>query len=354
MNITKTLSVALPLIVLPLLAFASREDKVSFSPAEGATVSKELSLEATFYVDDLNVVVDGQELPAEMLGAAMEEGMMVTALVGVTDDYVKTREGRQSVLHRTYDELTLEAGPESEPESVDDFAELEDSTVAFVWDGEADEYIKSFHESEGNEDVLENLEVDMDFLALLPDGEVSEGDTWEVSGDDLGNIFFPGGMPADLGGGEDENAEEITELVEEAMEEQMAEAFGDFAITCTYAGSRDEDGVNVGVITFKFESEASLDLSDVIQSVIDLQAGEQGLEVSLTATIGLEMEGEGTLLWNLRGSHVQGFEMSTDVTTFMDMEGEMDMAGQSHSMELSAEISGEAAWELVVKGGDDE
>ncbi len=345
MNLTKTLPVVLPLAALPLLAFANRADKVSFEPAEGSASSKELNFSATFYLDDLSMVVDGSELPAEMMGGAMDEGLMINATVGVTDEYVESKNGKQQELLRTFDELSLEAGPESESEVVDDFTELEGSTVSFKWDADEDDYIKSFHDGDGDEDILENLDVDMDFLALLPDGEVEKGDTWEASGEQLGTVFFPGGMPANPGADEEE-AEEMAELFREEMEGQLTDAFGEFVIECTYNGSREVDGVTVGEISFVFDGETSLDLSDLIQSVIDLMAGEQGIEADISATISMEFEGKGTMLWDLRGGHVNEFEMGGDITLFADVEGEVDAMGESHTMEMSAEMSGEAEWSM--------
>lgn len=354
MNLTKSLPVLLPLAALPLLAFTSRGDRVSFQPGEGVSTTKELTFSTTFYLDDMSVTMDGQELPAEMMGAAMEEGLLIDASITVTDEYVASKEGRMLTLLRSFDELTLEAGPESQAEIVDEFAELEDSTVSFKWDAEAEEYVKTFHESEGDEDLLENLDPDMDFTALLPDGEVSEGDTWEASGERLGAIFFPGGVPANPGSDE-EDAEEMAELFREELEGQLTEAFEDFVITCTYTGSREEGDITVGVIEFKFEGETSLDLSDLIQEAIDMQAGDAGVEADISATIGFEFEGEGTLLWNLRAGHVYGFSMSGDITLSADVEGDVDAMGESHSMEMSAEVSGEASWELsTVREEEDE
>lgn len=351
MNVTKSFSIILPLATLPLLAFALRADKVSFQPAEGATATKELNFSTTFYMDDLTMIVDGNEMPSEMMGGAMDEGILINATIGVTDEYVETRNGKQATLLRTYDELTLEAGPESEAEIVDEFAELEDTTVSFKWDSDSEEYVKSFHESDGEEDLLENLDVDMDFLALLPDDEVSEGDSWEASGEQLATVFFPGGMPANPQS-EEEGAEEMAELVREEMEGQLTEAFGEFTIECTYSGSKEMDGVTVGEIKFDFDGETSIDLSDLIASVIDLQAGDQGIEADVSATISLEFEGKGTMLWNMRAGHIHSFEMAGDITMFADVDGEIDAMGESHSMELSAEISGEATWEMDATGDD--
>lgn len=346
MKTQTTLSLALPLLALPLLAFTGRADKVNFQPSEGATVSKELSLSATFYLDDMRMIVDGNEMPAEMMGGAMEEGLMVEMTIGVTDEYVKSEENKMLELLRSYDELSMEAGPESQAENVDEFGELEDSTISFKWDADAGEYVKSFADGEGEEDLLENLEADMDFMALLPTGEVSEGDTWEAKGKDLGGIFLPGGVPGS-GSMDDADAEEFEELFKEEMEAQLGTAFEEFSIQCTYMGTKEEDETAVGVIEFKFEGDMEIDLADMIQQVIELQAGEMDFSADIAAMVAAEFEGEGLLLWDMKGGHMHSFEMSGDLMVTADIEGDIDAMGEAHSVEMAVEASGELSYEMV-------
>lgn len=353
MNVKTSLLCSVPVLALPLLAFSLRADEVSFHPAEGANLEKELTLTSTFFLDDLSVNMDGQELPPEMFADAMNEGLLFNAVIGVTDEYVATKDGKVMTLRRTYDSLSLEAGPESGAEDVEEFAELEDETVQFKWDDDSSEYAKSFHESEGDDSLLENLDVDMDLLALLPEGEVSEGDTWEVKGDQLATVFLPGGMPA-APGADEEEAEEMAELFKEELETQFKEAFGDFAVQCKYTGNREEGEKSVGVIEFKFEGKASIDLSQLIQEVIDAQAGDMGVEADVSASIDLEFEGEGTLLWNLEGGHVNHYEMDGTLTMLADVEADVDAQGESHTAEISAEVSSEMKWVMDASGGDEE
>ena len=352
MNAKKTLPLALPALVLPLLALSMRADEVSFHPAEGVTVNKELNFNTTFYVDDLSVVVDGQDMSG-MLGEAMDEGLLIDATIDVTDEYVSAEAGKIVSLLRSYNSLSLEAGMESDAEVVDDFAKLEDSAVSFKWDEETGEYVKAFHESTGDDDLLEKLTADMDFLALLPSGEVSEGDTWDVSADDLASIFLPGGMVA-APSGDMEGQEEMAELFEEELTSQLEDAFEDFMIQCKYIGTQDEDGVEVGKIEFKYEGNASIDLSNLIQEAIELQGDEMGIEADITATMDFEFDGEGVLLWNLKAGHTADFEMTGEITVMADVEADIDAMGESHTAEFSAEISGEAEWKMSATGDDEE
>ncbi|MFT7485179.1 MAG: hypothetical protein ACI9F9_001026 [Candidatus Paceibacteria bacterium] len=347
MNLKKTSIAALLLLPLPLVGFISRGDAVAFEPAEGTSVSKSLTLEATFYLDDMSMVVDGQEMPGDMFGGGMDQAMLVSVAMGVTDEYVKSGSNRMQSLLRTYDDLSLEVGVESDSQDVEKFGDLEGSTVSFKWDDESDEYTKSFHESEGDEAILEALEADMDFLALLPEGEVSEGDTWEVKGEGLHSIFFPGGMPVDPSGGETAaDAQEMAELFKEELEGQLKEAFGEFTVECTYKGASNRGDTRLGTIAFKFEGEADIDLTEVVMAAIELQGGEMGIEADLTATLGLEFDGEGTLIWGLADGHVSNFAMESELIVNVAVDGEVDAMGESHSFDLSAEVSGEATWSM--------
>lgn len=348
----KTLSrllAASPLLALPLLAFVPRGDEVGFHPADGTSLSKKLELSATFYVDDISASMAGQELPPEAMGQIMDQGLLFEAVVGVTDEYVSTKGGKVQQLLRTFDDLSLEAGPESEAENVDEFAKLEDSTIEFRWDEESGEYKKSYHESEGDDALLENLDVNMDLTALLPKGEVGEGDSWEVKGKNLATVFLPGGLPASPGDDAGDEAEEMSELFKEEIGAQLEEAFTEFAVVCTYKGTREDGDKKLGVIELEFKGEGALDLSDLIQSAIDLQGGDMGVEADVTASVDLTLEGKGTLLWDLAAGYVNHYEMEGDLVVNVDVEAQIDAQGQSFEGALSAEVSGDLKWVLSTE-----
>jgi hypothetical protein len=340
-TVLAVLAVSLP----ALHAFQPRFDSVSFAPEAGATVDKELTLEATMYLEDLTMILNGSEMPPEMLGGAMDEGLIMNASVEVSDEYVRSAKGKPIELLRTFTGMALEMGTESDAETVDEFGEIEDSTVRFKWDADEDEYIVTYEDGSGDEDLLKGLSPDMDFLALLPDGDVDRGDTWEVSDvDSLATLFFPGGLAMPNPG--DEEGAELFEEFSDELEAQFRESFEDFTVQCKYNGARDEDDARLGEISFKFEGEASLDLSDMLTEMIALQGGEMDISADVLATVDLEFEGEGTLLWNLGGGHVAGFEMSSEMLLLGDIEADVEAMGDSQTIEVSVEVSGEIEWEL--------
>lgn len=334
---------------LPALhAFQPRFDSVTFAPEAGTTVDKELSLEATFYLEDVNMVLNGSEMPPEMMGEAMDEGLVMSASVEVSDEYVSSRGGKHIELLRAFTGMALEMGTESDTETVDEFAEIEDFVVRFKWDADEEEYVVSYEDGSGDEEMLEGLSPDMDFLALLPEGEVDRDDTWEVSDvESLTTLFFPGGLALPSPG--DEEGAELFEELSDELEAQLRDSLDDFTVDCKYNGSREDGESHLGEIGFRFEGQASLDPSDILSEMIAIQGGEMDITADISATVDFEFEGEGTLLWDLGAGHVAGFEMASEMLILADIEADVEAMGDSQTVELSAEVSGEAEWELTTE-----
>lgn len=338
-------ALALPLLV----AFGARGEKLAFAPEEGSSLDKELSMEVSFYVEDLTMIVDGQDMGGMMMGE-MDEALSFNALIKVTDEFVKSANGKPLELLRTYNELSAEGGTESEREPADGFDSLEDSTVLFKWNEEDGVYNKSYHESEGEEELLENLEADMDLLELLPDGEVAEGDTWEMDGSKALSLFAPGGFPG--GSGDDDS--EVMEIVSQELESQFSEAFEDFTIECTYKGLKVDGEASYGEIAFEFEGEGAIDLSELLMQMIDLQAEGAEIEIDADITAGLDLsfKGSGSLLWDQKTGHLHSYEMSSEMTLLADVVAAIDVMGQSQEIEASAELSGTGAWSMTTGSGE--
>lgn len=331
--------------VASLASWSYRADSLAFAPEDDTSVDKQLTFDMTVYMDDLSMLVDGNDMGGMMMGE-LDEGLLFNAVVGVTDRYVKVAEGRASELLRTYNSLSLEAGPESQSESVDEFADLEDTTVRFKWDEEEGAYVKSFHESTGDDALLENLDVDMDLTMLLPDHEVEPDEKWEVRGEKLATFFLPGGMV--MGSPDEEEATEVMEIVKQELETQFDEAFEEFAIVCRYVGVREEEDKKLGEIAFEYEAEASIDLSNLLQTILEMQAQEVEMDASILATLDIELSGEGTLTWDMAAGRVAGFHNSAEITVLADVEADIDAMGEAHTAELSAELSGTAEWQMTA------
>lgn len=337
---------ALALGALPLvLAFAPRADKVTFAPQDDAEVSREFSLKAALYVDDLRVVVDGQEMPVPT--DELSGGILIDLAMEVADRFVKSGEGRVLELVRTYEKIRGEAGPEGETEAMTDIDGLVDKPVRFRWNAEDEDYDVTYADDKaaGKPELLDGLAPDMDFTMLLPEDEVAKDAKWSVRGENVALMFFPGGVPGSM----PDDPSGVGKMIEEALETQFAEAFRDFEVACTYQGARDEGGTRVGEIAFSYQGKARIDLTDILRSVIEAQASEIEVQIDITASLGLEFEGSGTLLWNLAAGHAHTMNMTSEMVLMLEAEADIEAMGEQHSGEVSLEASANVQWNMTAR-----
>ena len=193
-------NILVPFLLAPaFLALAARDEHPRFAPEEETSLSKRIEIASELVLDDMTMVANGQEMDAGMLG--MEMTTTATQVVAVTDRYAAVSEGRPTRLVRTFDELSSEtfvsmsnAMMGDQDADLEGVSDLEGLTVVFAWDDEEEEYSVSFGEdADGDEELLEGLSENLDLRDLLPPGEVSEEDSWEVEASALRNVFAPGG-----------------------------------------------------------------------------------------------------------------------------------------------------------------
>ncbi len=337
-------TILLASLTLPLtLGLAAVADDVSFHPASSTKVEKELRVEAELQLKDLSATMNGEPLPGEMLDQLGAQSILISLGIDVTETFVATKDGAPTDLLRSYDKLTttMEIGDEAqEPDSAN---ELEGKTVRFLWDDEASEFKKSFHESSGDDSLLESLIDDMEVRALLPGKKVSTGDTWEVAGEKLTALFFPGGVAGGVSAG-DEGPD--VDAMSEALAEQFAEAFKDFRVRCTYKGSREDDGKQVGEIAFTYDGKGSLDLGSVLDELSG-SFGPGAQEMDITSDATLSLKGEGTLLWDLGTGLLHAYEMRADVGLGFNLQLRTDQQGQQIEIAFSGELGGDVTWDLT-------
>jgi len=326
-----------------LLALDLRRDALTFHPEAGSSVDKELNLTGAMYIDDLLVSLDGEEMPAEMLGEVLDTALEIEMSQEVTDQYVKSADGKALVLLRTFNDMAMSmtAGGESQEPEV---SELIGSTVKFTWNEEEEEYDITYEEGSGDDEDLEGLDVDMDFTYLLPDDEVKEGDSWEVVGMDAFRMFAPGGTVSAPTEALDEDLG-IGDLADEILLPQLEDALEEFTVECTYKGEDDDGGSQ---IVFEYEGEISLDFSELVMAALEEQ--ELGLEfdADITMTLDIEVEGKGSLTWDAKAGRASAFEMALDVMILLDAAADIEAAGEAHTAEGTLELSGELEYEMSV------
>lgn len=341
---------AAPLLLLPaLLAFQPRGTTLSFEVAEGATKTKTFTNSVSMTLDDMSMLMNGQESPMQpQIDMSIDSELELV----VTDEYVAMGDGAPRKLARTYDTISMTRSMEMEmdimgqvqsnSDSSDAESELEGETVHFTADDEG-EYAPSFPGDEGDEELLEALTEDMDFRALLPEGEVEEGDEWKVSAAGLKNIMVPGG---------DLKLASSSEGAEGGMGMGDAE-IGDFQdwftedidgeVVATFSGMKEtEDGVSVAVIELTIELANAVDLTEKVrESMADAELPEGAGEMEINGMdIEVELEGTAVLLWNPSAGCAHSFEMDGELMLITDTAMSISAQGMDLEIEQTMEFAG--------------
>lgn len=347
MKYTKPLLLAAA-AVPALWAFARPADKVTFHPEEGLSLTKTFTELTELTMESMSVSMNGEELDPSMLGDP-EMNISNTTTRVVTDVYLGMGEGRPTKLKRTYDTLGSESNSTmemammgSQDMDMSGSSELEGLTVVFTWDDDAGDYVVAFEdEAEGDSELLEGLKEDMDLRGLLPSGEVSAEDTWEIPPRAMLPLLAPGGnlkiKPEDL--------EEMGMGMGPNPSGDLSTMLGDLEGTASgeYAGTREVDGVTVGVIKFTFDVSSAKDMTDEINemmSEVDMPEMEVDVEID-SMDVEFEFQGEGVLYWVLSAGHLHSFEISGDMSMTMDMAMSMEVPQMGQmEQEMSMEFSG--------------
>jgi hypothetical protein len=114
--------------------------------------------------------------------------------------------------------------------------------------------------------------------------------------------------------------------------------------TCTFKGMREVDGESLADIGVRIEIDSATDFSELILEVVDKiseKAGEEIPEFSFdSCDVSLEYQGEGTLVWDVTRGTFRSFDLTGDMSMGFDISMSVEVEGESHSMELTAELSG--------------
>lgn len=289
-----------------------RASSITFHPKEGLELSKSFRMTYEVELDEMTLSVGGEEV--SMDGTEMSMTLELEESVSVSDTYVAMGDGRPEKLRRTFDELAhsqKSSGTQVLTTDEEYKSDLEGETVLFVWDEDEEECVASFEDSEADEDLLEELEEDMDLRGFLPEGEVEEGDSWELEASEMERLLSLGG-DLHFETGDEEEGEEADDL-NRAWDDALENLEG--TITCTYSGDSEVDSRMVAAITIEAEFYGSADAD------------------ALTVTMTFDLEGQ--LDWDLEGGHFVAFELGGE----FDVDVEMTDGEALMTMSLDGEIS---------------
>lgn len=329
-----------------VLSMALPADDLSFHPAANTEVAKTLKLDIEARITEVSAVAQGESIPDEMLDE-IKQTLIGNLVVGVTEKYVETKEGKPLTLLRTFDTLSLDFEFGDNANSDENFKEPEGKTVEFKWNEKESAYDKSYKDSDGDTEELKDLDPDMDLRVLLPDKKVSKGDTWEVAAEKLKPLFFPGGMINKAAGSEDEA---MAQKVRDELESQFSSFLKDFKVVCTYKGQKEDEGQAAAEIQFTFDGKMKLDLGSMIEEVVTAEAPEGMPEMDIKALFGMSLKGEGTLLWRLAAGHMQRFDMNADAGLDVNVEMHFQQGDQPFDVVVNGKAEGKLTWELAPTG----
>jgi hypothetical protein len=347
----------LPLLIAPaLVAFASvAAQTIAYAPVEGSRLTKTFSSSSDVALDDMSMVVNGQEMDAGTIGLEMAVTSKIT--ITVTDEYTKVADGQLARFVRTFDELSSTTQVDVSNQMMGDMdgeiagaSELEGLKVVFTHDGDSDGYAIAWAEDSGGDDeLLEDLDWNMDLADFLPGKDVAEGDTWSIPAKALRAVFAPGGSlkiePEDM----DE------ELMGMGAQPPPDQALGEFEgqVTGEFRGVRDVDGTKVAVIHVTADVTAAKDLTELTQEMIAEQPSPEGMDLEMnveSSDMEFAFEGEGELLWNVTTGLLHSFEISGETAVTTDTSMSMSMAGNAQDVEQSMSLSGNQS--ISVKTGN--
>jgi hypothetical protein len=332
-----------------LLALSPAADPLDFHPADGSEANKHFALEGDFELDDLTMMVDGQDM-TQMMGDQDVSGDF-TALIEIVDNYVKTVDGKPIELRREYVESSAEWSMVDDSGTNENLSDLDGETLVFKWNDEAKKYDVTYADGEGDPEKLTHEGIDLDYRTLLPGKEVAAGDRWTVERDGMVTALFFGlevsqiveqmqseDMPPEMAG-----------MVEEILPE-FAKLFDNLKGECEYAGTRTEGETPVGAIKLTLKSEGTADLASALAAAIEAQVGEQGVEVSIgSAALTLTLEGQGELLWNTAAGRAHGFAFEGDAEIGFDFDASItDPGGQEHTAEMGATFVSHLKWTMTT------
>ena len=313
--------------------------EIYFHPEDGTTLDHRMEIELSADLDDFEMTAMGQTVGPDEIGDG--EGSIedlageVDLVFSLTDEIARATRGRTLELVRTFGEMLVNG---EEQEDTDEGPKQ----VRFTWSEDDGAHTVEVLDEDADEDDYELAQVllteDMSLLHLLPDGEVSEEESWsvELGADGLLAMFLPGiktdGMAEFAAEKASEEEPEAAEFVEEGML-MLTEAFDDATAELTFVGTEELDGREVARMAMTTEFLASIDPSPMIERAIEMEEEAPDVDVSILVT--LSGEGEGFLLWDVDGNHlhrmeIEGdwvFDVEFDATAMVEGMGEIPMDG---------------------------
>lgn len=318
-------SLTVPTLVI-LAAFLPAGSTPRFAPSDATTLKKTITTESKVRSTSIRFKIDDEEHSGDEDGGSLSFESSETLIV--TDEYVKSADGRPVKLKRTFDDLTgksvqaMDDGSEKHEDAKEQASDLTSKVVIFKWNDKDEEYTAAFEDEEGDSPLLKDLDADLDFLAFLPKGDVKEDDEWQVDGMAARILMFPGGdMKLESTSGKDNDTEEL----DRGLRENLSGKF-----TAVYKGTRNEGETKCAVIEIKGN----------LSTHGEMDGGSVSLVIELQLT--------GEILWDVAKNHVHSVHVEGEDKTLYSTHFELEAEGESHTMDQVIHLEGTSSLQMKL------
>ncbi len=343
------------LALLPLVAAAPAAiDAPAYAPADGITLVRTFTLTQETSVDDSETLING----SSDMAPEIESDTSIVRTLAVTDRIASSAEGRPTAFERTYDTVSIDVkspmklsmmGQLTEAElAFEGTSALDSRGVKFNWDAESGSYKRAWSDDEGDTEMLEGLNEDLDMRGMLPGGDAAMGDSWEVDPAVFVDLVFAGGdLSFEMTSTGDTPPPGMGDVADQTDGHESWEELEDSTVTATLAEPESSGESRIAVIEFEVDITAIADNSDDMREAIESQAPGAGVDIE-TATTRSFLEGKGVLKWDLAAGHAVSLTFSGEISAEQEQVASISMGGQEMAIESNTESSGTINLEVSV------
>lgn len=314
-----------------------RAEEPRYSVADATELRRNYESSTKLESEPCELSLDGEPLPAKE-HPEMRLSVVDARTLEFTDAIEKVADGRPTKFVRAFDKLENDGsetmriiGPDGKEDSKGGERQrrspLAGKKVRFTWDAEKEEYAKAWVGEGADDELLEMLDADLDWLGILPGKAVEKGDSWKLEPKLFVSLQLPAGSLHWTVEGKDPDP--VSEVINAQLSENM-----DGESKATWEGLREVEGKELGV--FAIEAELTTNGKG--------GAGDGSEERSMA----LEIEYEGEVLWDMAGGHIAGFTFEGKVSALMSIERTLDTPKGQVQFRQQFDLSGTSKHELSV------
>jgi hypothetical protein len=295
------------------LALAAQDVEVRFAPAVGLALSKTLLVRHELSLVEMGSTREGSPLMREEVGGWMMAGTRLSW----TDEYLRVAAGRPELFRRTLKRFEGNAritvtGNRSAKESSRAVSPLAGLPVLHTWVPEEGTWGRCYDDLAGDEELLEALDDDGDFLGLLPPGPVAVGATWPAQPNALKSLFAPCGNTA----AKPSEGGFFQRLVELGIGGDLADVLDrDLAgtVDVTLVELREVEGRRLAVLNAVFSVSSERDRTRTYLEGMPKEERREPSELQ-RAILTWFADGTAEILWDLEAGHTAGASAEANQT----------------------------------------